>query len=127
MYKRQTEDGASHDLADVWFTRDNTGGTASAAPAGSPVADETTTQVAQAGAASGTDAQAGADPATSPTLGVTTSDLLADRGEDLLGGAPPDNAAPDVQITTALVQSDVQLIPIDRSNLIDEQQNHPLI
>ena len=140
----KTTDGKSHEVADVWFTRDNghnSAGTAAASGstshdengANAQTATHTTTVAAAAGqtnqhetAASSTDQPVGST-SEHPNLGVSTSDLLADPGHNLLPGGDAGTNSGEVMLTTAVVHTDVTLLPIDHTQLMEEQKNTPLI
>ena len=77
-------------------------------------------------AASSTD-QAVGSTSEHPNLGVSTSDLLADPGRNLLPGGDAGTNSGEVMLTTAVVHTDVTLLPIDHTQLMEEQKNTPLI
>ena len=102
----KTSDGATHAMADVWFTKSTT---------------STEHGVADTGTATtGT----GGDI---KHLTVSASDLLADRGHDLLAGQPSAPTKPEVQATPAVENLDVHLVKLDPTQLVDDKQNNPLI
>jgi hypothetical protein len=130
----KTSDGHTHEVADVWFSKDTNaaGSTASPTTNGTP-------------AASGT-ATATTDPATTPdahtaatstvakasthgTLGVSASDVLADPGQDLLPGGPDEAKAAALHAASAVapVSPEVHLSTIDPTQLLQENKNNPLI
>jgi hypothetical protein len=83
----KTADGKSHDMADVWFSKDTSGAattTTHAAAATDDAHATTQTQIAHA---------ATSDQAATPEVkgnglgGLSAKDLLADRGTDLMGGS----------------------------------------
>jgi len=128
----KTSDGVSHDMADVWFSKEASGGHATSTTTAlvDDGAHQTTVQAASAtatGDASSGDAQdkavatAGASP-----LGVSVNDLLSDRGHDLLAGHA-DPAATQATLTVAEVHHDVPLVTVDHTQLIDDKQNNLLI
>src|SRR5690606_8023633 len=128
----KTADGATHEMADVWFAKDASvvAGTDPNAlleisdPGNAPppmpglLAD---TGANPAGAATG---PAGATP---PALGVSTGDLLADRGEDLLPPELTQVAAPEVIASGSVEANRLQLLHPDVTKLVKDEPNAPLI
>jgi hypothetical protein len=143
----KTADGSSHEMADVWFSKDGGTSTTTTATttAATTVADTThldaTHTAAAAGSAGSTTVADNtataathattAQPTATGTLGVSVHDLLSDRGNDILAGhaATETTPAANVNATTTVVQVDhsLNLIPIDHTQLIDDKQNPPLI
>ncbi|MCW7541847.1 hypothetical protein OOT46_29035, partial [Aquabacterium sp. A7-Y] len=114
-----TADGSQHQMADVWFQRDNTGAlgsTATQVAAGEATSSDTAAQAAAA--------QPEASQPSGTSLTVGTQDLLAERGSDVLGGAS-DSASPTAADSSALEH---HMALLDRTQqLLDEKQNDLLI
>jgi ALTTAQ repeat-containing protein len=121
----KTSDGATHDMADVWFSKEVANSTLTAASfTGDDANQHTTVQVAAAAGASNAQSEDG-KPAN--PLGVTAHDLLSDRGEDLLAGQADPNTSNTTLEVASVTHHDLPLVQVDHTQLVDDKQNNLLI
>jgi hypothetical protein len=119
-----TTDGATHDMADVWFARDN--GTAAAKAAAEVTVADLLVDPGQAvlGGESSSTTTAAADGKTTTTAGTADPSTAATTTASADSGSDSHAAATSATTTTA---HDTSVAVIDVSHLIDDKQNNILI